>query len=230
MPPLFAGIATALWLGIMTSISPCPLATNIAAISYLGRRITNPRLVIWAGIIYTAGRSLAYLALGIVLINSLMATPVLSRFLQNNFNKILGPVLIVTGMFLLEMLRFSFNGSIVSEKLKGRAETWGLWGAGLIGFIFALSFCPVSAALFFGSLIPLGVEYESGLLLPTIYGLGTGLPVFVFALLLAFSARSLGKVFDAITRVEVWLRRTAGVVFIGAGIYFCLIYIFGLPI
>jgi cytochrome c biogenesis protein CcdA len=143
-------------------------------------------------------------------------------------NKILGPILILVGMFLLEMLTLSFASPGLSEKMQFRIATRGVWGAGLLGVIFALSFCPVSAALFFGSLLPLAIKYESSVLLPSLYGVATGLPVLLFALLVAFGAQSLGRAFNKLTRMEWWARRITGAVFVVVGIYYSLTFIFGI--
>ncbi|MHC4664381.1 MAG: aromatic aminobenezylarsenical efflux permease ArsG family transporter [Planctomycetota bacterium] len=219
---------SAFWLGLMTSISPCPLATNIAAISFVSRRIGRTRIVFLTGLLYTLGRILAYVVLGILLVASILSTPQLSHLLQKYMNKILGPILIIVGMILLDLLRISLPGAALSEKMQKRFESWGIWGAGLLGVIFALSFCPISAALFFGSLIPLSVKSGSGLMLPALYGLGTGLPVLLFAVLIAFGAQSVGKAFNKLTQLELWIRRVTGSIFILVGVYYCLMYIFNI--
>ena len=174
MTELLLGVASAFWLGILTSISPCPLATNIAAISFVGRRVESPFKVFLAGLLYTAGRALTYLVLGVLLVFSLLSAPYVSHLLQKYMNKALGPILILVGMVLLELISVSFSGPGVSEKMQKRVEVLGMWGALLLGVIFALSFCPVSAALFFGSLIPLSLRCESGVILPSAYGIATG--------------------------------------------------------
>jgi cytochrome c biogenesis protein CcdA len=219
-------VAGALALGIQTSISPCPLATNIAAISYIGRRVGSPRQVFLAGLLYTLGRTLVYLTLGVVLVAGLLSVPGLSLFLQKYMNKLLGPILIVVAMFLLELIRVEVSGPGVSDKIQKRADAMGIWGAGLLGIVFALAFCPVSAAWFFGSLIPLSVKVRSSVTLPSIYGIGTALPVMVFAVLIALSARSLGKAFNAVAKIEWWARRITGVLFLLVGIYYSLRFIF----
>jgi cytochrome c-type biogenesis protein len=226
MEALHLGIASALWLGILTSISPCPLATNIAAISFVGRRVGSPHQIFAAGLLYSLGRALTYLTLGSLLVSSLLSAPYISHFLQKYMNKILGPILILAGMALLELIHLGIKGSGVSEKMQEKVETGGLWGAVLLGIVFALSFCPVSAALFFGSLIPLAVKNGSGLLLPSLYGVGTGLPVLALAIFIALGARSIGAAFDRITQIEAWARRITGVIFIVVGIYYSLTYIF----
>ncbi|MBA4313176.1 MAG: cytochrome C biogenesis protein [Chlorobiaceae bacterium] len=226
MDTLLVGSLSALWLGIMTSISPCPLATNIVAISYIGRQVGNTRSVLLSGIMYSFGRMLTYLIIAIVVVSSIQAIPEISNTLQKYMNKLLGPILIIVGMFLLELLSFSLPGIRTDGNIQKRIAGSGVMGAGLLGMLFALSFCPTSAALFFGSLIPLSLKHESNILLPSIYGAGTALPVFVFSFLIAFSAQMVGKVFNKLTQIELWVRRITGGLFIIVGIYFCLIYIF----
>ncbi len=228
MSEFFVGALSALWLGILTSISPCPLATNIAAVSFIGRRIGRTRVVLLTGLLYTIGRILTYVVLGILLVTSALSIPQVSHLLQKYMNKILGPVLIFVGMILLELIRINISGTGLSEKMQKRVESYGILGAGLLGIIFALSFCPISAALFFGSLLPLSVKYESGFALPALYGLGTGLPVFLFAVLMAFGAQSVAKAFNKLTQLEWWVRRITGGIFIVIGIYFCLAHIFNI--
>lgn len=225
---MISGILVGLWLGILTSISPCPLATNIAAISYIGKKVTNPRLVFLAGLLYALGRMLTYIVIAVLLLESLLSIPSVSNFLQEYINKILGPVLIIAGMFLLDLLGLGFTGGGLSEGVQKRVESSGIWGALILGVIFALSFCPVSAALFFGSLIPLAVKYQSGIVLPSVYGLGTGLPVLAFAVLIATGAQRVGQAYKKLVPFEKWARIVTGVIFILVGVYYCLVNIFGI--
>ena len=218
--------ATALWLGILTSISPCPLATNIAAISYVGQRVGKARQIFLSGLLYTLGRTLAYLGLAVVLLTSVLSVPQVSIFLQKYMHIVLGPILIVVGMFLLRLIEFSFGGSGMSEKLQQRIDALGIWGALPLGMVFALSFCPTSAWWFFGSLIPLSLNANSSTVLPCLYGVGTALPVLVFALLLALSTQSVVKAYNVFSKVEWWARIITGWVFIAIGVYFSLKYIF----
>ena len=141
------GLVTAVWLGLLTSISPCPLATNIAAISYIGRRVNSPRQVLLSGALYTLGRTLAYIVLGAFLVASVLSVSQLSMFLQKYMNKLLGPLLIVVGMFLLDLIQLNTSGAGMNEGLRRRVDALGLWGALPLGVVFALTFCPVSAAL-----------------------------------------------------------------------------------
>ena len=231
LPEALISAGSAVWLGILTSISPCPLATNVAAISYLGRRVDSPRHVLGGGLLYTVGRTVAYVALGFACVMGLLSMPEVSRFLQRHMNRILGPVLIVAGVFLLEVIRPVLPGlGRRGEKLRERLQSKGVWGAAPLGALFALSFCPVSAALFFGSLVPLAVRFDSPVLFPTLYGAGTALPVVAFAVLVAFGARFVAKAFDRLAVVERWARRLTGVVFVVVGIYMTVIYTLGIQL
>ena len=225
---LLLGMASALWFGILMSISPCPLATNIAAISYIGRRIDHPRTVVATGLLYMIGRSVVYVALGAILVASLLSAPTVSQLLQKYMNKLLGPVLILVGMILLELIRFRTSGAGLGERLGKRVENWGIWGGLALGMIFALSFCPGSAALFFGSLITLSIKYESSFLLPLLFGAGSALPVALFAILVAVGTRAVGQAFNRISQFEWWARRITGTIFIIVGVYFSLTFIFRL--
>ncbi len=221
-----AGVITAAWLGILTSISPCPLATNVAAMSFIGQNLVSPKKVLLTGIVYTAGRMAAYAAVAGLLIASVFAIPDVAFLLETYMNKLLGPILILTGILLLEILPIRFSASCVTAPLQTRLSNSGVLGAGLLGMFFALSFCPVSAALFFGSLIPLAMSHSSSVVLPSVYGIGTGLPVFIFAVLVALGAHRVGKTFNSLVRFEKWARRITAGVFILVGIRHCLNYIF----
>jgi len=217
---LLAGAATALWLGILTSISPCPLATNIAAVSYVGTQVDRPRRVVWAGLLYAAGRALAYVAVGGLLVLGLLSAPALSHGLQRWMSAALGPILLLTGLVLLGAIRLPVGGRGVSEALQRRVDRMGLPGAALLGFVFALSFCPISAALFFGSLVPLALETRSVVLLPSAYGVGTAVPVLGFAIPLGLGVRWVGTAFDRVTQVGRWGRWVTAVVFLAVGVWF----------
>jgi len=223
---LAVAAASALWFGILTSVSPCPLATNITAISFVGRKTGSPGGVLLTGLLYTMGRALVYVAIAMLLVTSLLSAPTVSLTLQMWMNKLLGPILILVGMVMLGLVRIRFRGRGMSERLQHRVERWGLLGALALGMLFALSFCPVSATLFFGSLLPLAVKHGSGVLLPLLYGVGTAIPVIIFAVVLAFGARWLGKIFERVTQVERWMRAITGVVFVGVGVYMSLLYVY----
>jgi cytochrome c biogenesis protein CcdA len=224
---LLLTVITAFGLGLLTAISPCPLATNVAAISFLGKRVSSPLRVFLAGLSYSAGRTAAYVGIGVVLVAGLLSTPAVAAFLSKYINCLLGPVLVVVGVFMLELVELSWGGIIAADRLQSRAEKGGLWTAALLGVVFALAFCPLSAALYFGGLIPLCLKMQSSVLLPAAYGLATGLPVVLFALLVAFASQTVGRWFNRLGQIELWMRRVTGVLFVVVGIYFSLIYIYG---
>jgi len=220
-------VFSAIWFGILTSISPCPLATNIIATVYIGKQIKDSYGTLIAGFFYTMGRALVYVVISFIIVFSLLSVPEISFFLQENINKILGPLLIIAGLFVLEILSFSFGGFSFSENFKKRFGDGSIAGAFVLGFIFALSFCPISAALFFGGVIPLSLKYDGlRLALPFLYGVGTALPVLLFSFIISCSSRFAGKFFNKVAAVELWLRRITGLLFLIIGIYFCMKYIF----
>jgi cytochrome c-type biogenesis protein len=222
MTALLLAAASALWLGVLTSISPCPLATNIAAISYVGRNADRSRMVLLSSALYTLGRVVAYAVLGALVVGSFLSAPGLSVWLQRNLYLFLGPFLVLVGMILLGLIEIPISSGDWTNKLRTHVEKMGLAGSAVLGLLFALSFCPVSAALFFGSLIPLAITNESKLLLPAIYGIGTRIPVIVFAVILVFGKNSLGQFFNRVTGAEKWLRTITGLSILLVGIYITL--------
>ncbi|MBN1827655.1 MAG: sulfite exporter TauE/SafE family protein [Deltaproteobacteria bacterium] len=231
MNPSFGmAMATALWFGILTSISPCPLATNIAAVSYIGRRIDRVSHVLSAGLLYTLGRVFVYVLLGMALVASTQVMPAVANFLQRFMNQFLGPVLLIVGLVLLEIFSFSFGSgnNRLMEFVQRHVDRIGIWGAFLLGVVFALSFCPISAALFFGSLFSLAIAHQSMIVMPSIYGIGTAIPVLGFAILIAFSTHLVGKAYNNVTAIALWMRRITAVVFISIGIYYVLRFNLGM--
>ncbi|MDD5079239.1 MAG: aromatic aminobenezylarsenical efflux permease ArsG family transporter [Candidatus Omnitrophica bacterium] len=225
MDGILIAAASALWLGILTSISPCPLAANITAISFLARKIAHPKIVFFSGLAYTAGRMISYALLGIIIANSLLSVPTLANWLQRYINKVFGIILTLTGLFLLDILKLNFKAITISARQQDKLAGAGIGGAFALGLFFALAFCPISAALFFGSLIPLALKYKPGALLPLIYGIGTGLPVLLFAFLIALGISSLNRWFKWMTRIEYIMRKATGLIFILAGIYYIWVYL-----
>jgi len=217
---------SAFWLGILTAISPCPLATNVVAISFLSKKIGHPKIVFLSGLFYTLGRMFSYAGLGFIIISSLLSVPAAANFLQKYMNKAFGPILILTGLFLLEIIKFKMPAFSLSEKHQNKLAGGGVAGAFILGLIFALVFCPVSAALFFGSLIPLALKSELGVTLPFIYGIATGLPVLLFAFVIALGITSLSRWFNRLSRLEYYMRKITAVIFIIAGIYYIRVYLF----
>jgi cytochrome c biogenesis protein CcdA len=223
---LLLAVASALWLGILTSLSPCPLASNVAAISYLARDVDRPLQVLLSGALYSLGRVITYVGLGTLVAGSLLSIPEVSFFLQNRMNQALGPVLILAGMVLVGWIRPGFSGFVSSEGIVSRLKAFGGLGALLLGLLFSLSFCPISAGLFFGSLIPLTMQQGAPVSLPLAYGIGTGLPVLAFALAIAFGLKGLSRLVQQASRLSSGLAKLTGWVFLLVGIYYVVSYLF----
>lgn len=216
-------------LGLATAVAPCPLATNIAALSYIGRKVTDRRWVLLSGSLYTIGRSLTYFALAAILVAGLTNLPGLATTLQHYGHLFLGPILILVGMLLLELIKVSLPQAN-AQQAQGLADRWGLIGAFLLGILFALAFCPTSAAYFGAVVTILSGKSAGALWLALLYGIATGLPVFLFAVFIALGVQWMGKAFQALTVIDRVVRTATGVVFIVIGIYFILLYNFDVPI
>jgi cytochrome c biogenesis protein CcdA len=217
-------ILSAFVLGLMTAISPCPLATNITATAFISKNIVNKRKVFWSGLVYALGRAFSYTIIGLILFFGASKFKIAFFFNQNG-EKYLGPLMIILGLIMLNIIKIKFlNTSSFSDKLSDRFKDKGLLGSFLIGVVFALAFCPYSGALFFGMLIPMSISSAEGLYLPIIFALGTGLPVMLFTYLLAFAADRVGLFYNRITKIEKLMRKIAGIVFIITGIYYVLIF------
>lgn len=213
-------ILSAFLLGILTSISPCPLATNITAVAFISKDIKTPRHTILSGLFYTLGRGLSYTLLATLIYLGLSSFQVSSIF-QGWGDKVLGPILIIIGLVMFDIIKINFKGGNQTlEKIKTWLSSKGYLGAVALGMLFAFAFCPYSGVLFFGVLIPLVVKSASGLLLPSIFALGTGLPVIIFSILIAFSMRAVSKAFKTVQKIEKWLRYGVATIFILAGAYY----------
>lgn len=209
---------SALWFGVLTSISPCPLATNIAAISYISRRVDSTPHVLLAGLLYTIGRVAAYLGLAFILVSTALSVPQVSLFLQKYMHLLLGPTLVLVGMFLVGLIQINIGGRGVSDGLKRRIDALGIWGSLVMGALFALAFCPTSAALFFGNVMA-SVNAGSTITLPLLFGVGTALPVIIFAVLIALGSQVLGKAFKTVSKVEWWARVGTGWMILLVGVW-----------
>lgn len=211
-------------LGLMTAISPCPLATNITATAFISKNIGSKRKVLLSGIVYSLGRAFSYATIGLILFFGANKFHI-ARFFSQNGEKYLGPLLFIIGLIMLNIIRLNFfNKFNFTEKLSEKFKGKGFLGAFLIGTIFALAFCPYSGALYFGLLIPMTINNVDGLYLPVVFAFGTGLPVIIFTYLLAFAASSIGSFYNKITKIEKAMRFVAGVVFLLTGMYYMFIF------
>jgi cytochrome c-type biogenesis protein len=217
-------ILSAFILGLMTAISPCPLATNITATAYISKNIASRKMVMLNGLFYTIGRGLTYTGIGLILFFGASQFHV-ARFFQANGEKYLGPILLVMGLLMLNIIPLKFlKGSNFQERISAKLKDKGVLGALLIGILFALAFCPYSGALYFGMLIPMSITSIQGLILPPVFAVGTGLPVLLFTYLIAFSVGKVSSYFNALTRIEKSMRYIAGTIFIIGGIYYISIF------
>lgn len=212
-------VLSAFVLGLMTSISPCPLATNITAIAFIGKDIEKKSRVFYNGLIYTLGRAITYTTLGLMFFWGASQFQ-LSGFIQQWGEKILGPLLLIIGLFMLDVIRFHLPGfSKVTDNMETKGRK-GFWSVLFLGILFALAFCPYSGVLYFGLLIPMTVVNARGLYLPVVFAIATGLPVIVFAWLIAFTVNEVGGVYNKIKIFELWFRRFVSLLFMGVGIYY----------
>ena len=213
-------IVSALALGLLTAISPCPMATNITAIGFIGKDLGNKNRVFYNGLIYTLGRTFSYAGLALVLFFGADQF-MISGVFQLYGEKILGPLLLIIGIFMLGVIKFNFpafNG--IAERFQKRSK-FNYWDTFLLGVIFALAFCPYSGVLYFGMLIPLTVS-TSGLHLPVVFAIATGIPVIIFAWLIAYTLSGVGTLYKKIKSFEYWFRKVVAVIFIGIGIYYII--------
>jgi cytochrome c biogenesis protein CcdA len=219
-------VLSALLLGLITAVSPCPLATNIAALGYVSRRATDRRYTVLTGALYTLGRMFSYSVIGIIIIVVGLEIPGVASFLQDFGEQVLGPLLIVIGVIMLIINRISLNlGGGKLSSIGERVASRGMLGGFLLGALFALAFCPYSAIIFFGVLIPLALKSSGGVTLPAIYAIGTGMPVLVFAVLLSLSVARVSSWLNAVTRVEKVIRVAVSIIFIGVGVYLVVLWI-----
>ncbi|RPJ64149.1 MAG: sulfite exporter TauE/SafE family protein [Dehalococcoidia bacterium] len=219
-------VLTAFFLGLMATVGPCTMATNIAALAYVGRNLTDRKYSVVTAALYTLGRMLTYTVLGALIIYLGLSIPGVSLFLQDVGEKALGPFLIVIGIIMLFIDKISFGRSGNSlSNLGAKVADWGMIGGLPLGAIFALAFCPYSAVLFFAVLLPLALKTTGGVTLPAFFAIGTGLPVLVFGLLISFGVASISKWVEAIGRSEKIIRIVIAVIFIGIGIYYMIPWI-----
>jgi cytochrome c biogenesis protein CcdA len=221
-------LVAAFFLGLMMSISPCPLATNIAAIAYISKKLDKKK-ALWVGLAYTLGRVFTYVFIASLIVWFGLNVQMIALALQQQGEKIIGPILLIAGLVMLELVQIPMpKGNARLEGLKQKLSEHGLLGSFLLGILFALAFCPFSAVLFFGMLIPLAIKSGDGLIIPSVFAIATGLPVILFSLVLVYSISKLGSIMNSIQTFEKWMRRIVSVVFIAVGAYYTLTLTLGL--
>ncbi|HUU49528.1 MAG TPA: aromatic aminobenezylarsenical efflux permease ArsG family transporter [Nitrospinota bacterium] len=216
-------VIASFFLGLMTAISPCPLATNIASIAYISKRINDRRHTLLVGFIYTLGRMFTYIVIASLVVFIGLNIQAISLSLQRYGERIIGPFLIIMGLIMLDTFRINlFSGGGQLNSLKERLSKKGVFGGFFLGVVFALSFCPFSAVLFFGMLIPLSLKTGDPIILPSVFAFGTGLPVIIFSFILAYSVSKLANIVNRVQVFESWMRKVASLVFIIMGIYYSI--------
>ncbi len=210
---------SALVLGLMTAISPCPLATNITAVGFISKDIENRNRVFVNGLLYTAGRGITYFGIAFILFLGADQFS-FSGFFQQYGEKLLGPLLILIGLFMLDVIKIKFPGMGGLTSRMQQKSSWRWYDAILLGMIFAMAFCPYSGVLYFGMLVPMTISSSSGLYLPVVFALATGIPVILLAWILAFSVSSIGGVYNRMKNFEIWFRRVIAILFIVVGVYY----------
>ncbi|MCF8222679.1 MAG: aromatic aminobenezylarsenical efflux permease ArsG family transporter [Bacteroidales bacterium] len=219
-------ILTAAFLGLMTAISPCPLATNITAVGYIGKDIENRRRVFYNGLFYTFGRLISYTLIAVIIVIGADQFKI-SGIFQRYGEKIIGPLLVLIGLIMLGVLKIKSSGRLLTPGKKFTEKRGNTYlDAMLLGVVFALAFCPYSGVLYFGLLIPLTLSNPSGLLLPAVFAIATGIPVLIFAWLIAFTVSGIGKLYKRVKVFEIWFRRIIAGVFMGVGVYYIIIIYF----
>ena len=214
-------LIAAFFIGLMTAISPCPLATNITAIAYISKKIDNGKHALITGLVYTLGRMFTYVLLASLIVYIGLNVQAVSLFLQRYGERLIGFLLVFIGLVMLNIIKLpSLKSGDKINKIKEKLSGKGYLGALLLGVIFALAFCPFSAVLFFGMLIPLALKFSDGILIPSIFALATGLPVIIFAFILTFSVSKLGKVMNKVQTFEKYMRYVIACVFILVGGYY----------
>jgi len=214
-------LIAAFFIGLMTALSPCPLATNITAIAYISKKIGNGKRTLITGFVYTLGRMFTYVLLASLIVYVGINVQAISLFLQKYGERILGPLLIIFGLIMLNIIKLpSLKSGERINKIKEKLSEKGYLGSFLLGVLFALAFCPFSAVLFFGMLIPLALKYSDAFLIPSIFSFATGLPVIIFAFILTFSVSKLGKVMNKVQTFEKYMRYAIAIIFLLVGIYY----------
>jgi len=214
-------LIAAFFIGLMTALSPCPLATNITAIAYISKKIGNGKRTLITGFVYTLGRMFTYVLLASLIVYVGINVQAISLFLQKYGERILGPLLIILGLIMLNIIKLpSLKSGERINKIKEKLSEKGYLGSFLLGVLFALAFCPFSAVLFFGMLIPLALKYSDAFFIPSIFSFATGLPVIIFAFILTFSVSKLGKVMNKVQTFEKYMRYAIAVIFLLVGIYY----------
>ncbi len=219
-------VITAFLLGLLTAVSPCPLATNITAIGFISKDIESKHRIFMNGILYTLGRVITYAGIGVILIPILRqgaSVYSIQKAIGTYGDMLIAPALILIGLFMLfgdrwNLPKFGINSGGDTKKYNGS------FGALLLGMLFALAFCPSSGMFYFGMLIPMAAAESGGALLPVVFAIATGLPVIIVAWILAYSISGLGTFYNRMKVFQKWLNLLVALLFIAVGLYYGIVF------
>ena len=213
-------ILAAFFIGLMNAISPCPMAANITAVAYISKRIDNNKHTLIVGLLYTFGRIFTYVILASLIVWFGLNTQITSLTLQKYGDKIMGPFLIILGLIMLDVIKFSFiKKSKAFNTFKEKLADKGYWGSFMLGAVLAVAFCPFSAVLFFGMLIPIAINAGDGIIIPSVFAIATGLPVILFSFILVYSINKLGTAMNYVKKIEQIVRKSTAIIIIAVGLY-----------
>lgn len=222
-------LVSALLFGLMGTLAPCQLSTNVAALAFLSRGAGNTRRLWGQTLAFISGKVTVYLLVGggVVLLSlqlnqvseTVIPVVVVAR-------RALGPLLVIVGLFMLGLVKLPVS-------LGGRFSAWlenkvghqqGMIPAYLLGVAFSFTFCPTLFWLFFGLTIPLAIASPGGVLFPGVFALGTVLPVLGLAAVIASGRVNMGAFVKRFKTANVWVQKVVGVIFIVIGLHEAILY------
>jgi cytochrome c biogenesis protein CcdA len=222
-------VIAAFFIGLMMAISPCPMATNITAIAYISKKLEKGKKTLAVGLFYALGRTVTYVAIAAFIVWFGLNMQAISFILREYGEKLLGPLLILIGVVMLDIFKINLpKGSSKLNEIKEKLSKEGFVGSFILGAVFSLAFCPFSAVLFFGMLIPLAINSSDAIVIPAVFAMATSLPVIIFSLILVYSVSTLSSVVNQVQTFERWMRRIVSIVFILVGVYYTVSVTFGM--
>lgn len=216
----FTDIFGVLWLGILLSVSPCPFLCNIVSVSYIAQQSPENFAALKASLLFALGRTLGYVLITSVIVTCGLKIPLLARFLTNHMEHICALLFILGGIILLNILPIpSFKLELAQEKREHLVKNLKIWSSFPLGILLALNFCPISAGLFFGSLIPIAMYKKSPLLIPSIFGIGTSILVVIIGCLLAKGLDFIGNFHEQTKKIEKPAQTVTGIILLVVGLW-----------
>ncbi|HNQ30727.1 MAG TPA: aromatic aminobenezylarsenical efflux permease ArsG family transporter [Methanolinea sp.] len=217
-------LVAAFFIGLLMTFSPCPLATNIAAIAFISKKVGDSKHTLLIGTLYAVGRMAAYIGLTALIVYAGLNIQAISLFLQEYGEKLIGPFLIIMGILMLEIVDIpSIGGQGWLQKIELYLGEKGYLGGFILGVIFALALCPFAAVLFFGMLIPIALKTGDAIFVPAVFGIATALPVIIISIVLVSGVNRVSGMMTAVQKNEKWIKWAVAAVFIIVGVYYIVI-------